>query len=75
MNVRPIGANKTELHLNNGTVVLFSYRTPVAAHVPGRGWLRTSTRYSVTTSKHIGQWVEGKAVEVPQSEIDALTGE
>jgi hypothetical protein len=72
MNVRPLGANKTELRLNSGAIVFVSYETPVAAFVPGRGWLRTETRHSVTTSKHINQWLGGPAVEVPQAEINAL---
>ena len=31
MKLKQIGSNMTELHLNNGTIVLFSYETPVAA--------------------------------------------
>jgi len=35
LRVRPIGSNKTEVELPSGHTVLFSYQTPVAAHVPG----------------------------------------
>lgn len=53
--------------------VLFSYNTPVAAFVNGRGYIKTSTKYSVTTSRHIRRWLGlMDAEEVDQSEIDAL---
>jgi hypothetical protein len=70
--LKPIGANVTELELGNA-YVLFSYKTPVAAFVPGKGYLRTAQKWSKTTTKHINQWLKGAiAVEVPQSEIEAL---
>lgn len=73
MKIRKAGNNMTELSLTNGTDVLFSYETPVAAFVEGDGYVRTETRYSVTTSKHINKWLNGMvAREVPQSVIDAL---
>lgn len=73
MELRNLGANKTELQLNNGNVVFFSYNTPVAALILGKGYIRTDRRYSVTTSKHIGQWLGGvDAKTVPQAEIDSL---
>jgi len=72
MKINPLGANKTVLTLADGTEVLFSYGTPVAAFVPGQGWLRTERRWSVTTSKHITQWLPGKAEERPQAFFDNL---
>jgi hypothetical protein len=75
MKLSKLGPNTTELDLANGTTVLFSYKTAVAAYVVGRGLLKTSKHYSKTTSKHLGQWLEGRdAEEVDQSELDALTG-
>jgi hypothetical protein len=75
MKLSKLGPNTTELDLANGITVLFSYKTPVAALVPGRGFIKTATKYSVTTSKHINQWLEGvKHETVDQSELDALTG-
>ncbi len=71
MNIKQIGNNQTELHLNNGTVILFSYQTPVAASTAD-GWLRTAQHYSRTTTKHINQWLRGNARIVPRSELDAL---
>ena len=73
MKLIPLGANKTELHTNDGAVILFSYKTPVAAQLAKGGFIRTDCRWSVTTSKHITQWLEGrKAAEVPQSVLDSL---
>lgn len=78
--IKPVKSNMTELHTNNGNVILFSYQTPVAAKLAypefgtGVAYLRTEQKYSVTTSKHINQWLDGvNAKTVPQSEIDALT--
>lgn len=32
--------------------VVYSYRTPIAWHVPDTGWVMPDVRYSVTTSRH-----------------------
>ncbi len=70
--IKNLGANKTELHMSNGDIIFFSYQTPVAAQVVS-GFVRTETKYSVTTSKHISQWLDGaNATTVPQSQIDDL---
>ena len=51
-----------------------SYQTPVAASRNGQT-LRTAEHYSVTTSRHINQWLEGRnAAIVPQSEINSIAG-
>ena len=71
LKLRPLGPNQTELELDN-MLILFSYKTPVAAWVSGRGWLRTDTKYSKTTTKHINQWLDAAGTVVPQSEIDNL---
>ena len=52
--------------------ILYSYSTPVAAFVPGRGYLKTDRFYSVTTSRHVNKWIDGRSTTVPQSEIDAI---
>ena len=76
MKLTNLGSNKTEVTLNDGTVVFFSYHTPVAACMgDGSGFVRTEKKWSVTTSKHINQWLEGaKAVSVDQSVLDSLSG-
>jgi hypothetical protein len=72
--LKPVGANVTELELGDA-YILFSYKTPVAAWVSGRGYMRTSEKFSKTTTKHINQWLDGAiAREVPHSEIEALVG-
>ena len=73
MELNPIGSNQTEVSYASGARVLFSYETPVAAYVPGTGYLRTAKRHSVTTSKHINAWLAGApAEEYPQEYFDAL---
>jgi hypothetical protein len=76
MKVQPIGSNQTQVSLADGTEVLFSYSTPVAALVPGKGWIRTAHKWSATTSKHINAWLAkncGGAVQsVPQWDLDQL---
>jgi len=73
MNIKVIGSNQTELHLNNGDVVLFSYDTPVAARTTDDGFIRTSTKYSNTTSKHINNnWGGFCEKEVDQEVLDNL---
>lgn len=74
MKLIPLGSNKTELEIN-GATILFSYQTPVAANYQG-AFYRTAEHYSVTTSKHINQWLDGrKAEENPQAWFDTLANQ
>tara|TARA_R100000278_G_C5388944_1_gene135315 strand:+ start:239 stop:430 length:192 start_codon:yes stop_codon:yes gene_type:complete len=61
----------TEVETDNARV-LFSYRTPVAAYIFGEGFVKTSTWYSTTTSRHINKWGARDAQEVDQKILDAL---
>lgn len=67
----------TELSLNGDTLVLFSYSTPVAAWLSGKV-VKTEVFYSVTTSRHINDWLRQLGVEqqdvesVDQSVLDNL---
>lgn len=73
MKLKQLKANQTELHTDNGTVIFFSYDTPVAAQLHTGGFIRTAKKWSVTTSKHINQWLDGaKASEVEQIVLDNL---
>ena len=76
MKLTPIAANQTELNLNNGTQVFFSYKTPVAAYCPSRGYIRTAQFWSSTTSRHINKWLKGitEVTEVPQTVLQELVG-
>lgn len=82
MKLKQIGSNQTELHLNNGTIVLFSYETPVAAGIEFNNgtvekYIKTNQKYSITTTKHINSWLKAEQMvdEVNQSVLDALVGE
>ena len=67
MKVKSIGSNKTELHLKD-LILLISYETPVSLiRYSGESglmpWqassaLKTSEFFSVTTSKHVNQWLK-----------------
>ena len=54
----------------HGTVLLYSYETPVAGE-DHNGKFRTDKFYSKTTSAHINKWLGGKTVGkiIPQDEI------
>ena len=75
MKLNPIASNQTEVERAGGVVVLYSYKTPVAVFVPGRGGLCTKTRYSTTTSGHVNAAIKRwgcNRVDVEQAEIDKL---
>lgn len=75
MKLNPVGSNQTEVEKADGTTILYSYQTPVAAFVPGKGALCSSKKYSVTTSKHVNQAVGrwgATRTNVDQGIIDQL---
>ena len=76
MKVQQVGSNQTEVTLADGTCVLFSYDQPVAAIVPGKGWMRTAFKWSATTTKHVNAWLRkncgGDVATVPQWDLDQL---
>ena len=65
-----IGSNMAEIEFDNGNRVLVSYKTPVAAFVSGRGFVRTSHKWSATTTRHINKWLPVAASTVSQGEIE-----
>lgn len=69
---RNFGSNQSVLSFDDGREVLVSYATPVAAFVPGRGYVKRVTKYSVTTSRHVNAWTEGRATEVSDDEFKKL---
>jgi hypothetical protein len=74
MKLTNIGSNQSEVELN-GITILFSYSTPVAAFVPGKGGLATSTKYSSTTSKHVNAAMQRwgcSSTEVEQEVINRI---
>jgi len=66
--IEVLKVNMTVLYTDNYTI-LYSYNTPVAClDVKNKTYYRTNEYYSVTTSKHINQWLNGKvAVLADQS--------
>ena len=58
MILRQLGSNQTEISFNNGTTLFFSYETPVAGHDLVKGYFKTETYYSRTTSKHINNYLK-----------------
>lgn len=78
MKLNNVAANQTEVEFPNGVTVFFSYKTPVACHIPGEGYFKTDCRWSVTTSRHISKFLarnggSGKVTERPQSFFDDLS--
>ena len=69
----PIATNQTQLNLNDGTEIFFSYKTPVAARLSTYRYIRTATKWSTTTTKHINKWLDGVIAEtVDQKILDNL---
>ena len=76
MQLDRLGPNQTTLTLEDDRVIFFSYNTPVAAFIPGQGYLRSNWKWSRTTSKHIKRFLNGhEAEDVDQSIIDGLIKE
>ena len=84
MKLKSIKANCHELDLDNGVIVLFSYETPVAVSLPRAmvihrldrttetltGVVKTSTKFSATTSRHINSWTATTRT-LPQADLEA----
>ena len=66
------GANRTIVSFDDGSEILFSYATPVAAFIPGTGYVRTERQWSRTTSKHIGLYCHRDTPRKPQEFFDSL---
>ena len=52
MKISIIGSNQTEME-RDGLTILYSYQTPVAAFVSGKGAVCDETKHSRTTSRHV----------------------
>ena len=67
MKLKNIGTNETEIDLG------FSYNTPVAARLGNGALLKTNSKHSQTTTRHINKWLQGReAIERDQSYLDNL---
>lgn len=77
MKLKHHAANQTSLTTPAGATLFFSYETPVAAFVPGRGFFRTTETFSRTTSRHVNQWLRaegafGRETFTPPEEFAAI---
>jgi len=73
MKIKSLGANQTEVETKLGTVFV-SYKTPVAIKMnDGTGFFRTEQKFSVTTTRHINKWLDGRKCSTkPQSFFDEV---
>jgi hypothetical protein len=79
MKLNPVKSNMTEIETGKITI-LFSYKTPVAYRVNETGeYFKTDKHWSVTTSRHINQWIgdsgEATVGSVSQDDLDNLLNE
>jgi hypothetical protein len=78
MRVKQVTTTSTQVSLPMAPKCFSPDSTPVAALVPGKGWMRTEKTYSVTTTKHINRWPTENASTyaqvaiVPQWDLDQL---
>lgn len=73
MRLRQLGSNNTEVIYHTGLRVFFSYETPVAAQLANGEVLRADKKWSVTTARHINQWLEGREYTLcPHQRIQEL---
>jgi hypothetical protein len=64
--------NTFTVNLSDGREVCFSYGVPVAAFIPGRGYVRSAEYHSTTSSKHANAYAGADAPKVPASEFADL---
>jgi hypothetical protein len=73
--LKRVTLSMTEVEMGDLTI-LFSYQTPVACHIQGRGFFRTSEKYSNTTTRHVNTWLKienaSRAEEKPPEWFDSL---
>lgn len=72
-------ANMTTVSLTDGREVCLSYGVPVAAFIPGLGYVKTDRKYSVTTSRHANVFAGQSATVLPddvfRQRIAPITGD
>lgn len=71
--VKPNGRDPVVLEYRDGTRLLFSYETPVAAYSPEGGFIVTRENVSPTTAKRITEWIGSRPFrDVDQADIFAV---
>jgi hypothetical protein len=64
-----MSANQSTIKLTDGREICLSYGVPVAAFIPGMGYVKTSRKYSVTTSRHANSYTGDSATVIEDSEF------
>lgn len=74
MKLKTLGNNQTVLETNHGWLILYSYDTPVAGYNPILNvWFKTTQKHSLTTTRHINKWLDGKSVvSMEQADINNI---
>lgn len=62
-------ANTRTIKLTDGREVSFSYREPVAAFLPGRGYVKRGRHFSATSSRHATEYAGRFAAVLPDAEF------
>ena len=75
MKLKKLGSNMTLIKMTD-CEILYSYETPVAAlRYSDHEYLRTDLFWSVTTSRHINQWLQGvEAQTISQDDLYKMAG-
>ena len=75
MKLTQLGPNKTLITFPNEDEVFFSYETPVAGWICGKGYWRTTEKFSRTTTKHVNQYADTYRVRdlSPEQVTELLT--
>jgi hypothetical protein len=69
MKIKSLGKNITQVETRD-YIILVSYETPVAAYDKGEcKHYKTDEFYSVTTSRHINQWLDNANVSEKDQEF------
>lgn len=72
MKITPFSPNHTIVTLSSGIELFISYKTCVGGFIPGKGYVRTDTKWSNTTSRHLNKYLGGEAVMIAQADLDAM---
>ena len=62
LKINSIAKNQTEI-ITDSMTIFFSYREPVACHIDGQGFFKTSKSWSKTTTAHVNKWLKNNRAE------------
>ena len=68
MKIKQLGSNQTLVVFPNEDEVFYSYETPVAGWICGKGYWISERKYSRTTSKHVSRYANTANVRVLNDE-------